>query len=1096
MERQCCRSVRRKLLAATRVVGAGVFLAATAAPAFGRVFGLDTSSATGRATPPTLLQWQNSYNDADGDGRRYEFAWVRSSRGGTADATRLDDTEFYDNISTATTAGLLVGSYHYTRPDVTTHTAADDAAHYLERAGMYMKPGYLLPVFDLEAGNTARTTAEMTTWALEFINTIYSAKGILPITYTNSSYNNDEVGAEAAWFNFATTPKTSPRTYQWVARPSGNLATGDPGAATNYPNPYGVWDPNFISRTNSRNPAVKPWAFWQNGSGSPNGFLIDYNAANGNIEYVKDFLVPALWTTAGNGDWNTIANWNSDNPTYNGTIQSGPAPRLPNNQNLDWVKLQNTGGWTVTISSGAQTVRKIYTQQPLNITGGSLTVGYIPGAGGQFDVPAEFAAAVTLSGAAGYTAHTTQVNGGSGTFNVNGGSLTFTEIRLASHASNPGRLIMGGDATFAPTGGAGTAVIRSTGSLAEAGNISLSAGNRTMTVSDGSANVDLYIPASITGTGRLVKAGAGTMQLSGAKLYTGGTTITGGVLQIAGDSRLGLVPGGVSSNNIALDGGTLRTGAEIASTALGSPGSGYTSFPTLTIGGAGADVRAASANVLAGVSTIAVTGGGTGYVNQTVAPAANTAGTFVDFVGGGGTGAAAFATVVGGVVTGVTVTNAGTGYTSKPTIWISSTAISGVAGTGAAANVSGIALQSIALGDGGFDYNSPTIALTGGGGSGATASATPTSAITLAATRGVSLGSAGGTLYQTAGSTLTIAGVVSGPSGALTKSGAGTLVLNGANTYAGNTTINAGTLSVVNSGNLGASSNGIILNGGTLAAAGTLASGSRNVTVQAGNGTIDTATYSVTVGNVDGVGNLTKAGSGTLTANRFRVNNLTINAAMAKTLAVADPASSASVMPGVSKVNSLIVSGTGMVNLANNRFITNDVQGTESGGIYSGVQGLVQSGKIFTDQALAGSNQTAIGVATAAEAKGLVGAATTLWSGQAIDSNDTLVMYTWAGDANLDGKVNADDYASIDLYSTVPGADTWNHGDFNYNGVINADDYALIDNNVQNINYVPYWTTDAVRGFAAESSGLTAVPEPALGLAGIALLPLMRRRRR
>ena len=73
---------------------------------------------------------------------------------------------------------------------------------------------------------------------------------------------------------------------------------------------------------------MKPWVFWQNGSAhiDPSGtsgrqFLVDFDAANGNIEFVKDFLVPALWTNAGSGDWGTIANWNSDNPTYNGTIR-------------------------------------------------------------------------------------------------------------------------------------------------------------------------------------------------------------------------------------------------------------------------------------------------------------------------------------------------------------------------------------------------------------------------------------------------------------------------------------------------------------------------------------------------------------------------------------------------------------------------------------------------------------------------------------------------------------------------------------------------------------------------------------------------------
>ena len=135
--------------------------------------------------------------------------------------------------------------------------------------------------------------------------------------------------AELAWFNFGTTPKSSPRTYQWLA-PGGSIVTGEPVpaiTAPGYPNPYGVWDPNYIGRTNSRDPAVNPWAFWQNGSGSPNGFLIDHDAANGNIEFVRDFLVPALWTNAGSGDWGTIANWNSDNPGYvAGNTATGPAP--------------------------------------------------------------------------------------------------------------------------------------------------------------------------------------------------------------------------------------------------------------------------------------------------------------------------------------------------------------------------------------------------------------------------------------------------------------------------------------------------------------------------------------------------------------------------------------------------------------------------------------------------------------------------------------------------------------------------------------------------------------------------------------------------
>jgi uncharacterized protein len=74
-----------------------------------------------------------------------------------------------------------------------------------------------------------------------------------------------------------------------------------------------------------------------------------------------------------------------------------------------------------------------------------------------------------------------------------------------------------------------------------------------------------------------------------------------------------------------------------------------------------------------GVTSVAVTTPGTGY---TSAPT-------VAFSGGGGSGAAATAIVSGGAIIGVTVTNPGTGYTSAPTV-----AFSGGAGTGGAATAS------------------------------------------------------------------------------------------------------------------------------------------------------------------------------------------------------------------------------------------------------------------------------------------------------------------------------------------------------------------------------------------------------------------------
>jgi autotransporter-associated beta strand protein len=528
-----------------------VFVCMFAAQAFGqRVFGVDTADVA-NASAPSQAAWNNAFSDADGDGVAYKFAFVRAVFGnGTA------DTQFTTNISRATTAGLLVGSYHFVTPDTTNGTTEANA--YIAKAGMYMKPGYLLPVLDLESGN-GQTTAALTQWCLDYIHTLQNTVGIAPIVYTNSSYNNDEVTAAVAFTNIASSPHTGPLTYQWLARPgSASLATGQPQPALpTYPDPYGGWDPNFTTRSASVDPAVKPWAFWQNGSGAPNGFTVDYNAANGNIEYVKDFLVPALWTSAGSGDWATIANWNSNNPG-GGTAATGPASRLPNS--LDWVRLQK-GTSTVTLSTGAQSVRKFYTQQPVNITGGSLSVGYIPGSGGKFDVPSEFNAIVSISGSAAYSAHTTIVDGGGGLFKIGGGTITFRSIQLASNATNAGKILMAGNVIFVPSilGGAGTATIQSTGALAQAGNMDLGGATRTFTINDGTPAVDVSITAAIVGIGGLNKSGAGTLQLGSTELYTGPTTVSAGLLSLSGtNARLG-------NGDVTVLGTTAGTALQISS---------------------------------------------------------------------------------------------------------------------------------------------------------------------------------------------------------------------------------------------------------------------------------------------------------------------------------------------------------------------------------------------------------------------------------------------------------------------------------------------------------------------------------------------------
>ncbi len=203
MQLQFTRGVRHRALAG--LLGSTAALAillSSAAPASAqRVFGLDTSSAAN--TDVTQAQWNAAYTTGGLGVSSYQFAIVRSNHGIPPGAGSTDDTIFYNNMLRGAKAGLLMGSYNYIQADL--NTAVVEANHYLARAGMYMKPGYLLPVDDLEgAGSATLSTAALTQWNLDYINTIYAATGVNPIVYTNSSFNNDEVTAAVAFTDICT----------------------------------------------------------------------------------------------------------------------------------------------------------------------------------------------------------------------------------------------------------------------------------------------------------------------------------------------------------------------------------------------------------------------------------------------------------------------------------------------------------------------------------------------------------------------------------------------------------------------------------------------------------------------------------------------------------------------------------------------------------------------------------------------------------------------------------------------------------------------------------------------------------------------------
>ena len=100
------------------------------------------------------------------------------------------------------------------------------------------------------------------------------------------------------------------------------------------------------------------------------------------------------------------------------------------------------------------------------------------------------------------------------------------------------------------------------------------------------------------------------------------------------------------------------------------------------------------------------------------------------------------------------------------------------------------------------------------------------------------------------------------------------------------------------------------------------------------------------------------------------------------------------------------------------------------------------------------------------------------------------------GDANMDGVINAEDYAAIDngFNMALTG---WSNGDFNGDGVVNGDDYSLIDNAYNSLGMNAFARdSQGTMDSASETEQVASnVPEP-VGLGALAISASLCRRRR
>jgi hypothetical protein len=187
------------------------------------------------------------------------------------------------------------------------------------------------------------------------------------------------------------------------------------------------------------------------------------------------------------------------------------------------------------------------------------------------------------------------------------------------------------------------------------------------------------------------------------------------------------------------------------------------------------------------------------------------------------------------------------------------------------------------------------------------------------------------------------------------------------------------------------------------------------------------------------------------------------------------------------KTSSLAIDPAGRLDLADDHLIVDysgaSVVGLVAGELATGRNGGTWNGPGIASNMVGAGSYHALGYAEASQALGLSAAQTAVWNGQTVDATSVLVKYTYGGDANLDGRINVDDYTRLD-FNVALGASGWYNGDFNYDGKINVDDYTVIDFNLP---------IQGAQFSNVEMPGLSAVPEPTT-FAPILLMALAHRR--
>ena len=498
--------------------------------------------------------------------------------------------------------------------------------------------------------------------------------------------------------------------------------------------------------------------------------------------------------------------------------------------------------------------------------------------------------------------------------------------------------------------------------------VTLSAAPTFTVADDGTSATDLTVSGIISGGYGVVKAGPGTLVLSGANSYSGATSINAGTLKLGTSSTvstsgpLGTTAGTttVSSGAVLdLNGFSLTSGA---TNPIILNGSGLTGAAAGALTNTGATPSTIIGAITLGSVATITAAGTTGTLTCSGAVTGAFGLTLDGAFGSSGTMSGIISTP-----TSVTKNGAGTWTNSGANTYTGNTSVtSGTLKLGASTSAlgTGAGITSVTSGAvldlNGFTLSTaepltlngtglailPAGALTNTGGnasfsgpitlgaSGATITATTSGTLTCS-------GAVGGATYPLTldgAGTGTMSGIIGTTSGIVTKNGAGTWILSGANTYSGATNINTGTLMLGNGSALGTpAGNTTVLSGAVLDLNGTTLSSAEPVTINgtgiSGNGALinssaTAANYSgaITMGSASTIGttgNITLGSAGIAGGqNLTKIGTATLNLG-----------SGTSTLGALNIIAGTLISTSGILNLTGN--LTNNGTFTHNGGIVS-----------------------------------------------------------------------------------------------------------------------------------------------------------------